>query len=152
MHFLRPNRGSMPRFMVFMVRPFECATRWGKVHILAKKSYFYSVKMPDFIGLVAPLNGCQIIQNKRPWKTSSFPINAHSCSLQWPNLWTKALLTNKLYKAFENAWVSSKCSKVTLHGRTNQDRPNFPYLRQPSWPQSGFYQRCETRYFKHRQL
>ena len=37
-------------------------------------------------------------------------------------------------------------------GQPDQETPKLPYLRQPSGPQSVFYQRCFTRYLKSRRL
>ena len=73
---------------------------------------FEQVNQWKYSGTWAHKISIRLYNYKRPWKTSSFPINAHSCSLLWPNFWLKALLTNKLYKAYEDAWVTTTELKV----------------------------------------
>ena len=63
----------------------------------------------------------------------SFFVKLHTLAIKkhsWPTNFTE------LFRTLVWQPLSSKGAKVTLHGQTNQDTPNFPYLRQPSWPQS----------------
>ena len=51
----------------------------------------------------------------------------------------------------DNHWAQSVLRSLSID-RQIKTYQFFPYLRQPSRPQSVFYERCGTRYFKHCQL
>ena len=112
---------------------------------------------PSLVSLKLTPHHFKIRLTRGHGKSSAFPDKCLFLSIctQWQYLWIKqkALNPNKVYKAFVDAWVTATdlkgCSSWTDKiGHT----PNLPYLRQPPGPQSILYQRCRTRYFKHRQL